>query len=245
MWTRLIFFHKKHEKSTVNTKSVIKGSYKANGGAGAETFWKSEPERERKQKVSAPQHWDLAIFTSSIMFQSSHVLTEKKFALTSSLALGFTTFMSPAGLSRSHWRSRCHFEPASSVHIIFAGTVLLLYTCSISAWCLLLSSTFSSLVRSWNQGILFPLNWTGFPRFPSCTIITTVNYFHQASVPRWDSVLLFHRLRHTSALNFLIWAWLITVELLSISAASCSDSWRMYSTVVYFLAEFEIIFLFH
>jgi hypothetical protein len=33
-------------------KSVIKGSYKANVGAG--TFWKSEP--ERKQKVSAPQY---------------------------------------------------------------------------------------------------------------------------------------------------------------------------------------------
>jgi hypothetical protein len=44
-------------------KSVIKGSYKANVGAGseagagdrAEIFWKSEP--KRKQKVSAPQHW--------------------------------------------------------------------------------------------------------------------------------------------------------------------------------------------
>ncbi len=36
-------------------KSVIKGSYKSDVGAGAETFWKSEPERE--QKVSAPQHW--------------------------------------------------------------------------------------------------------------------------------------------------------------------------------------------
>ncbi len=37
-------------------KSVIKGRYKANVGAGAGvgTFWKSEP--ERKQKVSAPQH---------------------------------------------------------------------------------------------------------------------------------------------------------------------------------------------
>jgi hypothetical protein len=38
-----------------NMKSVIKGNYKANVGAGAETFWKSEPERQ--QKVSAPQHW--------------------------------------------------------------------------------------------------------------------------------------------------------------------------------------------
>jgi hypothetical protein len=36
-------------------KSVIKGRYKANVGAGAETFLKSEPEPERKQKVSAPQ----------------------------------------------------------------------------------------------------------------------------------------------------------------------------------------------
>jgi hypothetical protein len=40
-------------------KSVIKGRYKAivgaGAGAGAETFYKSEP--ERKQKVSAPQHW--------------------------------------------------------------------------------------------------------------------------------------------------------------------------------------------
>ncbi len=37
-------------------KSVIKGSYKANvgAGAGAGTIWKSQP--ERKQKVSAPQH---------------------------------------------------------------------------------------------------------------------------------------------------------------------------------------------
>ncbi len=42
-----------------NMKSVKKYSYKANVGAGAEAgaenFWKSEP--ERKQKVSAPQHW--------------------------------------------------------------------------------------------------------------------------------------------------------------------------------------------
>jgi hypothetical protein len=41
-------------------KSVIKGSYKANVGAGAgsraETFSKSEQEPERKQTVSAPQH---------------------------------------------------------------------------------------------------------------------------------------------------------------------------------------------
>ncbi len=40
-------------------KSVIKCSYKADvgagAGAGAETFWKLEP--ERKKKVSAPQHW--------------------------------------------------------------------------------------------------------------------------------------------------------------------------------------------
>ncbi len=39
-------------------KSVMKGRYKANvgagSGAGAETFRKSEP--ERKQKVSAAQH---------------------------------------------------------------------------------------------------------------------------------------------------------------------------------------------
>ncbi len=44
-----------------NMKSVIKGSYKANvgAGAGAETFCKSEPEPERKQKVSAPQRWFL------------------------------------------------------------------------------------------------------------------------------------------------------------------------------------------
>jgi hypothetical protein len=37
-------------------KSVIKCSYKANVGAGAEIFWKSEPEPEWKQKVLAPQH---------------------------------------------------------------------------------------------------------------------------------------------------------------------------------------------
>jgi hypothetical protein len=35
-------------------KSVITGSYKAIAGAGAKTFWKSEP--EPKQIVSAPQH---------------------------------------------------------------------------------------------------------------------------------------------------------------------------------------------
>ncbi len=40
-----------------NIKSVITGSSKAVAGAGAETFWKSEPEPERKKIVSAPQHW--------------------------------------------------------------------------------------------------------------------------------------------------------------------------------------------
>jgi hypothetical protein len=38
-----------------NIKSVITGSFKAIARAGAETFWKSEP--ERKRIVSAPQHW--------------------------------------------------------------------------------------------------------------------------------------------------------------------------------------------
>ncbi len=38
-----------------NMKSVITGSYKAI--VGAETFWKSEQEREPKQIVSAPQHY--------------------------------------------------------------------------------------------------------------------------------------------------------------------------------------------
>jgi hypothetical protein len=61
IWIRLIFFQKKLNNPLFNMKSVIKGSYKANVGAGAGavagagTFWKSEP--ERKQKVSAPQHW--------------------------------------------------------------------------------------------------------------------------------------------------------------------------------------------
>jgi hypothetical protein len=40
---------------------VITGTFKAvagaEAGAGAETFWKSEPEPERKQIVLAPQHW--------------------------------------------------------------------------------------------------------------------------------------------------------------------------------------------
>jgi hypothetical protein len=47
-----------------NMKSVIKGSFEANvgAGAGAETFFfKSEP--ERKQKVTAPQHWSKYIPT--------------------------------------------------------------------------------------------------------------------------------------------------------------------------------------
>jgi hypothetical protein len=40
-------------------KAVKTGTHKAPVGAGAETFWKSEPEPELepKQKVSSPQHW--------------------------------------------------------------------------------------------------------------------------------------------------------------------------------------------
>ncbi len=49
-------------------KSEIKCSYKANVGAGAETFWKSEPEPERKQKVSAPQHWFKEVEGEGIWF---------------------------------------------------------------------------------------------------------------------------------------------------------------------------------
>ncbi len=55
-----------------NTKSVIKGSYKANvragAGAAAKTFWKSEPERKQKSFGSTtlvymgtrlgPVNWD-------------------------------------------------------------------------------------------------------------------------------------------------------------------------------------------
>jgi hypothetical protein len=46
-------------------KAVQTGSYKAIAGAGAgsgaraETFWKSEPEREQKQIVSAPQQFGI------------------------------------------------------------------------------------------------------------------------------------------------------------------------------------------
>jgi hypothetical protein len=47
-------FIKNMINSLFKMKSVIKGRYKADVGAG--TFWKSEPEPERKQKVSAPQH---------------------------------------------------------------------------------------------------------------------------------------------------------------------------------------------
>jgi hypothetical protein len=35
---------------------------RAGAGAGAETSWKSEPELEPKQIVSAPQHWKLVNF---------------------------------------------------------------------------------------------------------------------------------------------------------------------------------------
>ncbi len=38
-------------------KAVQTRSYKAEVGAGAKTFRKSEPELELKQIVSAPQHW--------------------------------------------------------------------------------------------------------------------------------------------------------------------------------------------
>jgi hypothetical protein len=46
------------ENPLFKMKFVIKGRSKANvrAGAGAETFWKLEPEPERKQKVLAPQH---------------------------------------------------------------------------------------------------------------------------------------------------------------------------------------------
>ncbi len=49
-------------------QSVIKGSYKAivGAGAGAETFWKSEP--EPKQKVSPPQHWWLGSMLEGLAF---------------------------------------------------------------------------------------------------------------------------------------------------------------------------------
>jgi hypothetical protein len=40
-------------------KAVKTGTLKALVGAGAETFWKSEP--ERKKIVSAPQPWNLVI----------------------------------------------------------------------------------------------------------------------------------------------------------------------------------------
>jgi hypothetical protein len=52
-------------------KSMIKGSNKANfgagsgAGAGAETFWKLEP--VRKQKVSAPQHCKNLVLLSFYM----------------------------------------------------------------------------------------------------------------------------------------------------------------------------------
>jgi hypothetical protein len=39
-----------------NLKAVQIGTHKAEVGAGAETFWRSEPELEPKQMVSAPQH---------------------------------------------------------------------------------------------------------------------------------------------------------------------------------------------
>jgi hypothetical protein len=39
----------------LNLKPVQAGSYKAEVGAGAKTFWKSEPELEPKQIVLSPQ----------------------------------------------------------------------------------------------------------------------------------------------------------------------------------------------
>jgi hypothetical protein len=70
MWIRLIFFIKKNMKNPLFImKSVIKGSYKANvgagSGAGAKTFWKSEP--EQKHKVSAPQHCTKPFETTTFM----------------------------------------------------------------------------------------------------------------------------------------------------------------------------------
>jgi hypothetical protein len=59
MWIRSISFIINMKNVLFNIKSVTTGSSKAVAGAGvgagAETFWKSEP--ERKKIVSAPQHW--------------------------------------------------------------------------------------------------------------------------------------------------------------------------------------------
>ncbi len=51
-------------------KSVRTGGYRykaiagAGSGAGAKTFWKSEP--ERKQIVSAPQHWLVVVLNCPV-----------------------------------------------------------------------------------------------------------------------------------------------------------------------------------
>jgi hypothetical protein len=65
-------FTKNMENPLFNLKSVIKGSYKANVGARAgskaETFWKSEPEPERKKSFGSstlgPGHifWELSLY---------------------------------------------------------------------------------------------------------------------------------------------------------------------------------------
>ncbi len=49
-WTNLLFYLKAVKTGT--------STHKASVGAGAQTFWKSKPEREPKQIVSAPQHCD-------------------------------------------------------------------------------------------------------------------------------------------------------------------------------------------
>ncbi len=46
-------------------KAVKTGTQKASVRAGAETFWKPEPELEPKQIVSAPQHWGSFLLLSN------------------------------------------------------------------------------------------------------------------------------------------------------------------------------------
>ncbi len=80
-------------------KAVLTGSYKAK--VGAETFWKSEPEREPKQIVSAPQHW--------IVLSCRYLIS------------GFNDVVDPSRLKRTFQMAEDSWRPLSKV--IFTGTL--------------------------------------------------------------------------------------------------------------------------